>query len=63
ITELKYSAETPSESLLEAAMTQIRDRRYYERYLGVADKPILLLALAYCGAEKTMVCRMEEIRN
>jgi hypothetical protein len=63
VTELKYSPDIRSEKLLEAAMTQIQDRRYYEKYTGVSHKPVLLLALAFSGAEKVMVCKMNEIAS
>jgi endonuclease III-like uncharacterized protein len=63
ITELKYSAEKSSTTLLKAAMKQIHDRRYYEKYIGVSGKPVLLLALAYSGAEKAMVCKMDMVKS
>jgi hypothetical protein len=39
-------------------MTQIRDRRYYEKYL---DREVLLMAIAFAGKE--VKCSMEEVRK
>jgi hypothetical protein len=55
VAEIKYSTAKDTDSLLNEAMTQIRDRRYYEKYL---DKKVLLLGLAFTGKE--VKCRMEE---
>jgi hypothetical protein len=55
VAEIKYSAAKDADSLLNEAMTQIQDRRYYERYL---DRKILLLGVAFTGKE--VKCRMEE---
>jgi hypothetical protein len=43
--------------LLEAAMTQIREKRYYERFLG--ERQVSLLAVAFTGNE--IGCRMEPL--
>jgi hypothetical protein len=56
VAELKYSAEKSADSLLTAAMNQIYDRRYYEKYL---DRKVLLLAVAF--ACKEIKCRMEKL--
>jgi hypothetical protein len=56
VAEIKYSAEKDIDSLLDDAMTQIRDRRYYEKYL---DRNILLMAVAFAGEE--LKCSMEEV--
>jgi hypothetical protein len=58
VAEIKYSAEKDADSLLNDAMKQIHDRRYYEKYL---DKKVILLGVAF--AEKEIKCRMEECRN
>jgi hypothetical protein len=42
------------ETLLEEAMTQIHDRKYYEAYL---DKKVMLMAITFTGKE--MKCRLE----
>ncbi|MDR3243266.1 MAG: ATP-binding protein, partial [Elusimicrobiota bacterium] len=43
IVEIKYSAEKSKENLLDEAIQQIRDKKYYEAYL---NKPVILLAIA-----------------
>jgi hypothetical protein len=58
IAEIKYAARGKTEPLLNAALAQIRDRRYYERYSG-ENKRIALLAIAFAGKETA--CKMEEI--
>jgi hypothetical protein len=58
VSEIKYgtNAETQNiESLLDEAMKQIHDRRYYNKYTG----KILLLGIAFAG--KNVGCRMEEL--
>jgi hypothetical protein len=56
VAEIKYSAEKDTDTLLNEAMTQINDRRYYEKYL---DKKVLLMAVAF--AEKDLQCRMQPL--
>ncbi|MDR0733506.1 MAG: ATP-binding protein [Dysgonamonadaceae bacterium] len=56
IAEIKYHAEKKTDVLLEEAMTQIHDRRYYNSYTG----RIILLGIAFSG--KDVGCRMEEMR-
>jgi hypothetical protein len=56
VAEIKYGAGKDTDSLLNEAMTQIRDRRYYEKYL---DREVLLLAVAFTGKE--VKCGMEEM--
>jgi hypothetical protein len=56
IAEVKYHAEKDTDSLLNDAMTQIRDRRYYERY---SDRKVLLMAVAFTGKE--VKCSMETV--
>jgi hypothetical protein len=58
VAELKYHADKPVESLLNEAMKQILDRRYYEKYL---DRKVLLMGVAFTGKE--VACRMETIKN
>jgi hypothetical protein len=58
VAEIKYSADKDVDSLLDGAMTQIRDRRYYEKYL---DREVVLLGIAFAGKE--IKCRIEEIKN
>jgi hypothetical protein len=56
VAEIKYGARKRANSLLSAAMKQIRDRRYYEKY---ADRDVLLLGIAFTG--KDVKCSMEAI--
>jgi hypothetical protein len=57
VAEIKYHAETKIDTLLDEAMKQIHDRRYYNKYLG----KILLLGIAFSGRQPG--CRMEEVKN
>jgi hypothetical protein len=54
VAEIKYSAEKDAESLLNEAMKQIHDRKYYEKY---SDRKVILMAVAFAGKE--VKCRME----
>jgi hypothetical protein len=55
VAEIKYHAKKKINKLLNEAMKQIRDRRYYNRYLG----KVILLGIAFSG--KNTGCRMEVI--
>jgi hypothetical protein len=55
VAELKYSDTKPLETLLDEAMTQIEERKYYSGYLG----RVLKLAVGFTGNE--IDCRLEEI--
>jgi hypothetical protein len=57
IAEVKYHAEKKIDTLLDEAMKQIHERRYYSKYSG----KILLLGIAF--AEKPPGCRMEVLNN
>jgi hypothetical protein len=57
VAEIKYHAETKINTLLDEAMKQIHDRRYYNKYLG----KILLLGVAFSGRQPG--CRMETLKN
>jgi hypothetical protein len=54
VAEIKYHAQKPIDVLLDEALAQIRDRRYYNKYSG----KIILLGVAFSGKE--IGCRMEE---
>ena len=56
IAEIKYHSKTDIDNLLEEAMTQIRDRKYYEAYL---DKKVMLMAVAFTGKE--VKCMLNEV--
>ncbi|GHT56593.1 ATPase AAA [Bacteroidia bacterium] len=68
VTEVKYAASggdkdaadntSTTAKLLDTALAQIREVRYYERYAG-ENKRIALLGVAFVGKE--IVCRMEEL--
>jgi hypothetical protein len=58
ITEIKFHADTSIDELLDDAMTQINNRRYYETYL---DRKVSLMAVAFTGKE--VKCRMVMIEN
>jgi hypothetical protein len=54
VAEIKYSDSKDVDHLLNEAMTQIADRRYYEKYL---DRQVLLLGIAFTG--KDVKCCMQ----
>jgi hypothetical protein len=56
VAEIKYHSKTDIDKLLEEAMTQIRDRKYYEAYL---DKKVMLMAVAFTGKE--VKCMPDEV--
>jgi hypothetical protein len=58
VAEIKYHAKKSIDSLLDDAMTQIRNRRYYEAYL---DRKVILMAVAFAG--KDIGCRMETVNK
>jgi hypothetical protein len=58
ITEIKYDKTVPADKLIDAAMSQIHNRKYYERYLA-GGKKIILMAIAFSGKE--IGCRMAEL--
>jgi hypothetical protein len=56
VTEIKYAIDKQPEEMLEAALKQISEKKYYEAYLG---KKIILLGIAFNG--KTVKCKFEEL--
>ncbi|GHT42392.1 ATPase AAA [Bacteroidia bacterium] len=58
IAEIKYAAQGNTDKLLDTALAQIHERRYYERYAG-SHKRVALLGIAFAGKE--IACRMEEL--
>jgi hypothetical protein len=56
VAEIKYHANKRIKSLLIAAMKQIYEKRYYNKYLG----KVILLGIAFSG--KNVGCRMEELK-
>jgi hypothetical protein len=57
VAELKYHKGKDTKSLLDAAMKQIHERRYFNRALG----RVLLLGVAFSGT--TIECRMEVLNR
>ncbi|MDR3048522.1 MAG: ATP-binding protein [Elusimicrobiota bacterium] len=57
ISEFKYSAEKSLEEMTQAAIEQIIDKKYYERFL---DKTIIMLGVAFNG--KDVKCKMEKLK-
>jgi hypothetical protein len=58
VVEVKYSAKTEHiDQLAASAIAQIREKKYYERFVG--DKQISLLGVAFAGKE--IGCQMEKL--
>jgi hypothetical protein len=57
VVELKYHATKKLETLLDQAIAQIYEKRYYEPFL---DRKIILLGLAFSG--KAVGCRIEPLK-
>jgi hypothetical protein len=55
IAEIKYHAKRKINTLLNEAMKQIHEKRYYNKYLG----RVILLAVAFSG--KNVACKIEEL--
>ncbi|GHT04321.1 ATPase AAA [Bacteroidia bacterium] len=58
VAELKYHATTKLDTLLDQAIAQIREKRYYEPFI---DKKVILLGLAFGGNE--VACRIEPLKE
>jgi hypothetical protein len=58
ITEIKYGRENLSDNLLDAAMNQIREKKYHEAYLE-KNRNVILMAIAFSG--KTIGCRIAKL--
>jgi hypothetical protein len=58
VTEVKFHSEQSLEKLLDEAVTQIHDKKYYEA-CRFEDKKIILMALAFSGRE--IGCRLSEL--
>jgi hypothetical protein len=57
VAELKYNATTKIDTLLNQAIAQIREKRYYKPFL---DRKVIILGIAFSG--KDVSCRIEHIR-
>jgi hypothetical protein len=58
IMEIKQDCNKDSASLLQEAMSQIKEKRYYERY---ADYKTTLVAVVFAHKEKEIECKIETI--
>jgi hypothetical protein len=58
IAEIKYDSKKSITSLLNSAMKQINDRKYYESYL---DKKVILMAVAFTGKE--IKCKLNDVNT
>jgi hypothetical protein len=58
VAELKYSADKTLDKLLDEAMAQIYDRKYYEAYL---DRRVMLMAVAFTNKE--VKCEMKMLKD
>ncbi|GHT78661.1 ATPase AAA [Bacteroidia bacterium] len=56
VAELKYHATTKIDTLLDQAIAQIREKRYYEPFI---DRKVILLGIAFSG--KDVDCRLEQL--
>jgi hypothetical protein len=60
VAELKYHATTKIDALLDQAIAQIREKRYYEQFL---DRKVILLGIAFSGKEVgCRIVRFEDLR-
>jgi hypothetical protein len=57
VAEVKYHKETKVDTLLKEAMSQIHEKRYYNRFLG----KIILLGVAFSG--QNTGCKMEMMNS
>jgi Holliday junction resolvase-like predicted endonuclease len=55
VVEIKYGKGIKVEEMLEEAMGQIHNRKYYEKY---ASKEVSLLAIAF-GDNKDIACKFQ----
>jgi hypothetical protein len=58
VAELKYHATTKLDTLLNQAIAQIYEKRYYEQFL---DRKVILLGIAFSGKEVS--CRIELLKR
>jgi hypothetical protein len=58
IAEVKFAAKGKAETLVESALSQIREKRYHERYAS-ENRRIALLGIGFAG--KNIACRMTEL--
>jgi Holliday junction resolvase-like predicted endonuclease len=55
VVEIKYSKEKSTEEMIKEALEQIRDKKYYEKYIG---NEVSLLGIAF-GDNKEIACKFE----
>jgi hypothetical protein len=54
---IKHSKEKTTAKMIKEAMAQIRNKKYYEKYIG---NNVSLLAIAF-GKNKDIACRFEKV--
>ncbi|MDR3244359.1 MAG: PD-(D/E)XK nuclease domain-containing protein, partial [Elusimicrobiota bacterium] len=64
VMEIKYSHKKSKEKLIEEAMEQIKEKRYYESYM---NKPVILIAIGFSAKENKdrlteIGCKFEKIQ-
>jgi hypothetical protein len=57
VVEIKYGEEVPTKGLVEQAIGQIKEKRYYEKY---GSKDVSLLGIGF-GKEKEIGCKFEGV--
>ncbi|MDR1243821.1 MAG: PD-(D/E)XK nuclease domain-containing protein, partial [Endomicrobium sp.] len=57
VVEIKYGENKQAKKMLQEGMRQIRDKKYYEKYMG---KEVSLLAVAF-GKDKEIACKFESV--
>jgi Holliday junction resolvase-like predicted endonuclease len=57
IVEIKYGREEGAGKLVEEGLRQIREKKYYEKYIGITPS---LLAIGF-GKDKEIECRFDKV--
>jgi hypothetical protein len=57
VVEIKYSKEQTTEEMIKEALEQIRDKKYYEKYIG---NEVSLLGIAF-GKDKEIGCEFQGV--
>ncbi|MDR0823065.1 MAG: AAA family ATPase [Endomicrobium sp.] len=58
VAEFKFCIEESLDAMLDEAIKQIYDKRYYESYM---NKPVILLGMAFSGSD--LKCRFEKLKQ
>jgi hypothetical protein len=59
VVEIKYGKKKRTGKMIKEALVQIRERKYYEKYIG---NDVSLLAIAF-GDKKEIACRFERLQE